>query len=85
LTIAMRNAAIVSSCGMVSDIAQPTTLRENMSRTTARYSQPSRVGTQVMSASQILFGAAAVNCRASRFGASGKEWLLSVVFRNRRF
>ena len=37
-----------------------------------------------MSASQTWFGAAAVNCRASRLGASGKAWLLSVVVRNRR-
>src|SRR3954464_7216662 len=37
-----------------------------------------------MSASQTWFGDAAVNCRASRLGASGKAWLLSVVVRNRR-
>ena len=37
-----------------------------------------------MSASQTWFGAGAVNWRASRFGASGKAWLLSVVVRNRR-
>jgi hypothetical protein len=32
-----------------------------------------------MSASQILFGAAAVKFRWSRFGAIGKSWQLSVV------
>ena len=45
LVIAMRSAARVSSCGMARDMAQPTTLRENKSSTTARYSQPSSVGT----------------------------------------
>jgi hypothetical protein len=36
-----------------------------------------------MSASQIRFGAAAINLRSSRFGAIGKSWRLSVV-RTRR-
>ena len=33
----------------------------------------------MMSASQIRFGAAAINLRSSRFGAIGKSWRLSVV------
>jgi len=41
--MAMFSAARVNSCGMVSLIAQPTTLRENRSMMAAKYSQPSPV------------------------------------------
>src|SRR3954463_10499558 len=43
-----------------SPVAQPTTRRANRSITTARYSQPSRVQTQEMSAPHFLSGAVAV-------------------------
>ena len=43
LVMAMFSAARVNSCGMVSLIAQPTTLRENRSMMAAKYSQPSPV------------------------------------------
>ena len=37
-------------------IDQPPTIRENRSSTTAKYSQPSRVGMEVMSATQTSLG-----------------------------
>ena len=39
-------------------------------------SQPSPVGMSVKSASRSWLGAAAVNCRSSRLGATGKAWRL---------
>src|SRR4051794_39878648 len=48
----MVSAAILSSARTCSRIAQPTILRVNRSRLTARWSQPSPVGISVISANQ---------------------------------
>src|SRR5258705_4285639 len=68
-------------------VAQPTTRPENRSSTTARYSQPSTVARYVMSVTQTRSGAGAVNCRASRFGATGwvcRDWVGTRKARRRR-
>lgn len=57
---------MTSSVRMWAAIAQPTIRRENTSSTTARYSHPSPVGTYVMSAVQVRFGADAVKSRLTR-------------------
>lgn len=49
------------------------------SSTAARYSHPCPVAMKVMSASQMRFGADATHSCFNRFGAMGREWLLSVV------
>ena len=64
---------------MWSAIDQPTTRREYRSSTAARYSQPSRVGMYVMSATQASLAAEGSNCRSRRFSATGRSWLESVV------
>jgi hypothetical protein len=45
----MRKASQTRVAGMLGAIAQPTTLRENKSSTTARYSQPAPVRMYVIS------------------------------------
>ena len=67
---------------MWSAMDQPTTRREYRSSTAARYSQPSRVGMYVMSATHDSFGDAGSNCRSRRFSATGRSCLESVVQRN---
>jgi hypothetical protein len=52
--------------GRVVSIDQPTTRREQASRTTAQYSLPSRVGCSVMSVTQSWSRSARVNCRLTR-------------------
>jgi hypothetical protein len=61
---------------------QPTTRREYRSSTAARYSHPSRVGRNVMSATDDSFGFVAANCRSSTFSATGRLCLESVVCLN---
>jgi hypothetical protein len=53
----------------VAAIAQPTTMRENRSRITARYSQPSAVSTALVSVTHLLLGSAATNSLPRRLGA----------------
>ena len=67
-------AAAFRSCS-----AQPTTWRENRSRMTTRYNQPSRVQRYVMSDTQPTFGAATVNWRSRMFAATGSPCCESVV------
>src|SRR5204862_7671653 len=69
----------------LSPIAHPTTFRLHRSMTAARYSQPSPVGTYVMSAAQARSGSAWSKHRPSTLGAIGWAWDESVVrTRNRR-
>jgi hypothetical protein len=58
---------------------QPTTIRLNKSSTTAKYNQPSRVGMYVTSQTHASFGCSGSNSRSRTFGATGNEWLESVV------
>src|SRR5258708_12730052 len=50
-------------------MAHPTTMRENRSRTTARYNHPSAVGIAVISVTHLVLGRGAVKSRLRRFGA----------------
>src|SRR5205807_6072810 len=63
----------------VAAIAQPTTRRENRSRITARYSQPSAVSTALVSVTHLLLGADAANSRLRRLGAKRARGSLFVV------
>jgi hypothetical protein len=47
--MAMARALVVSAAVGEASIDQPTTRRENVSRTTAQYTLPSKVGCSVMS------------------------------------
>lgn len=58
---AISSASKTSSRAEVGFIAQPTTLREYRSSTTARYSQPGHVRRYVMSVTQARSGAGTVN------------------------
>ncbi len=49
LPVAMARALVVSAAVGEASIDQPTTRRENASRTTAQYTLPSKVGCSVMS------------------------------------
>lgn len=49
LPMAMARALVVSAAVGEASIDQPTTRRENVSRTTAQYTLPSKVGCSVMS------------------------------------
>jgi hypothetical protein len=51
---------------------------------TAKYNQPSAVGTYVMSAAYFRSGAVAVKSRPNRFAATGRACLESVVCLARR-
>src|SRR5436190_5535281 len=79
----MFNASIASLVSRVRLIAQPTKALEYVSRTAARYSQPSRVGIYVMSLSQRLLGCSDVKSRWMKFG-DALVLRESVVTRNRR-
>ena len=62
--------ASVTSCAVICElIDQPTTRRENRSRTTATYNQPSVVQMYVKSAAHLRFGSVASTRRSSTFGA----------------
>ena len=50
-------------------LAQPSSRREYKSNSTATYSHPSRVATNVMSLAHFWFGWVAVNCRCNTFSA----------------
>ena len=67
----MLKAFNASSRVMRFDIAHPTTRREYRSSTTARYNQPQRVQTSVMSAAYLQFSASAVKSRSSTLAATG--------------
>ena len=64
-------------------MAQPTTFRLNTSSTVARYTNPSSVGTYVMSATHKRFGSEASKRRWTRSGATVACGSLRVV--QRRF
>ncbi len=81
---ARARAATTSRLSRWSAIDQPTTRRAYRSSTAARYSQPSRVGMEVLSATHAAFGDSGANCRPSRLSATGRSWLESVVQRNFR-
>jgi hypothetical protein len=49
LPMAMARALVVSAAVAQASIDQPTTRRENVSKTTAQYTLPSQVGCSVMS------------------------------------
>jgi len=53
--------------------AQPMTLREYSSMTTARYSQPQAVRIEVMSPAQARLGASGWKRRCSRLSATGRS------------
>src|SRR5688572_27010617 len=80
--IAICNASITSFDVMRSDIDQPTTMREYKSMTTARYSQPSSVETQVISLTHFSFCLLAEKFCCNKFGATGNLRLLFVVALN---
>src|SRR5437773_1768547 len=82
---AIVNASTASSRVIRLRSAQPTTRRENRSRMTTRYSQPSRVQRYVMSDTQAVFGAATVKCRSRTLGDTGWSCVWSVVGWKRRF
>ena len=67
--IAISSASSTSSVRRWLAIDQPTILRLQASRTTARYRKPLAVGTKVMSATQSWFGRTAVKLRSTRSGA----------------
>lgn len=69
---ALRRACSVQSPVQRGPIAQPTTAREDRSRSTARYSQPARVPTSVISSAQTRVGCRTVNGRSRVFAATGK-------------
>jgi len=65
-------------------LAQPPSRREYKSNSTATYSHPSRVATNVMSLAHFWFGWVAVNCRCNTFSArtsDDTEWNRQVVRR----
>ena len=72
----MGRASQTKGAGMFGAIAQPMTLRENRSSTTAKYSQLAPVRMYVISGAQARFGAVGLNCRARTFGATGKACFL---------
>ena len=63
---------------------QPRISRVAMSLTAARYSHPSSVAMNEISANQTWSGLSAAKLRASRLGATGRSWRLSVVVRGAR-
>src|SRR5262249_20821142 len=63
----------------VSAIAQPTTRRENRSKITARYNQPSDVSTAVQSVTHLVLGASAVKSRLRILGAKRADASLLVL------
>ena len=77
--MARRKASLTSSVASELLKAQPTTLRLNKSRTTARYTQPAAVGRYVMSVAHLRLGASAVKLRSSVFSAGcfvGSAWVV---------
>lgn len=70
---AITNASMTSCLVIRSLRLQPTIIREHTSTSNARYSQPSRVGMNVMSATHVSFGRFAWNRRCRRFGATGSR------------
>ncbi len=84
LPIAIFSAARGSSVRRWSAIDHPTTRREKRSISTARKSHPSSVLMHVMSPTQTLLGASAVNLRSSRFSTTGWLSSLTVVAHRRR-
>lgn len=84
--MARSRARATREVGIASSTAQPTTLRLHASSTPARWSQPSWVATQVMSACHTSSGRRGGGHSARWFGATGQRWRLSVVRgRKRRF
>lgn len=82
---ARSRAERANAVSLFSLIDQPTTLRENKSMMTARYTQPGMVQMAVTSVTQALLGASVVKLRASRLGAIRLVCLLFVVTLKRRF
>lgn len=69
---AIRHAATLVSVALrLSLKAQPTTFRSAKSRTAVKYSQPSPVGTYVISETHFWPGLSAVNSLFSKFSATG--------------
>ena len=73
--VAICRASTTSSVRMWSAIDQPTTTRENTSRTAQQYTFPVAVGCSVMSVHHSRFGASATNRRPTRSScAAGAGW-----------
>src|SRR5579885_1588314 len=75
----MRSASSVNSESSLADIAQPTTIREKRSRSTATYNHPSAVSTALVSVTHLVLGADAANSRLSVLGAKRPRGSLLVV------
>ena len=75
----MRSASHTSVAAIVTSIAQPTTRRLPRSTIAARYSQPSPVGTYVMSLTQRRLIAPIAKLRDKVLGAGETVAELSVV------
>ena len=71
LLIAIDKALVTSVAVWAASIDQPTTLRENVSSTTAQYTLPSRVGCSVISVTHNRFGAARAKSRLTRSSGVG--------------
>jgi len=80
--IAISRVSTTGRLSIRSNIDQPTIRRECRSSTADRYSQPSRVGMEVMSAAQARSAAPGSNRRFKTFSATGRSWFESVVRRN---
>lgn len=78
----IKNADTINSELILSDIDQPTTIRENKSRKTASYSHPSSVQTYVMSETHTLSGSHTLKPLASMLSATGSLWRKLVVTLN---
>ena len=78
-TNALRSASHTRVATLRSDIAQPTTLREDRSSTTAGSSQPWSAPISVMSQTRTRLGRCAVQSSCSRCAATGREWLEFVL------
>lgn len=75
----LTNAVVIRA-----SIACPTTSQVNKSLMPARYSQPSAVGTYVMSVTQVSFGRVAAKVCTNTLSATGSVCVESVVVVNRR-
>src|SRR5215216_5890200 len=82
LVMAMPRALVTSGVAWWLSIDQPTTRRENTSRTTQQYSLPSRMGCSVMSVTHNWSGAGRSKRRSTRSAAVALFALLRKVFRD---
>jgi hypothetical protein len=71
LLMAIDSALVTNVAVCVESMEHPTTLRENVSSTTAQYTLPSRVGCSVMSVTHNWFGAGRLKSRLTRSAAVG--------------